>query len=171
MANKKNQLFYFEKGLKFIKFTFWRNMEFLFFIKFWCIFSWIYCAEYFWCYGISFISLSLMYSFLDKLDRKGPTSARFQNLNFYIFLINDLMVHNFFLPLAILFWKVAKILKYCIFGPYKCTYILYIYTEFFFIQISIFFFLWIDVDIFWKDVYIFPPSLNVSEIDSNESDQ
>jgi hypothetical protein len=34
-----------------------------------------------------------------------------------------------------------------------------------------FFFLWIDVEIFWKDVYIFPPSLNVSEIDSNESDQ
>jgi len=61
--------------------------EFIFFIQFWCIFypsNWLSWELMVVCRLISSISCS----YQDKVIGKGPTSDRFQNLNFLIFSTN-----------------------------------------------------------------------------------
>jgi len=91
--DQENLIFYLETGLKVaqipkvcISFGRYMYIEFVLFIEFRCIFSlnWL-CRELLIVYR--WMSYCISYSFWDKFDWKGTTSAKFLNVNFLLFFI------------------------------------------------------------------------------------
>jgi len=112
-------LFYFEKGSKWgpISEGTWN----FFFIQFWWLLSlnWLRQELQVVCRHISSIS----YSFGDKLNRKGPTKAESQNLNFLI--LHPILMH-FFCKMIIFmgyWWTIAKFCFFISIRGLKFTYL------------------------------------------------